>query len=463
MICSCWLTGGSKRARGFVASAICAVLLSACGGGGSNVPGGATRPTPAPSARPTPTASGRPTPTPTPSPTPFPSPPAGKISHVVIVIQENRSFDNLFQGYPGANTASSGYTSNGTLVKLQPVSLAAKYDMYHQFINALDDINGGLMNGFDTEAGDCGPSCPPNPAYSYVPASETQPYYSMAGQYVLADDFFPSDEDGSFVSHQYLIAAQAMQTYGIPANLPWGCDGDSTVLLLNAQTIPGTPTNQTTSSCFTGEPTLAGEIDQHPNLSWRFYSAPYADVGYAWNAFTSISQVRNGPEWGTNIVTPSSQFLTDVAAGKLASVTWITPNLADSDHPNSGSTRGPQWVTSVVDAVGESSFWPTTAIFVLWDDWGGWYDHVPPAVLDYDGLGIRTPLIVISPYAFAGRVAHTQYEFGSILGFTEDVFGLAHLNASDARANPLTGGDVFNFSQQPRAFTPFLRRRPAAR
>lgn len=156
----------------------------------------------------------------------------------MIVIQENRSFDNLFQGYPGANTASSGYTSNGTLVKLQPVSLAAKYDMYHQFINALDDINGGLMNGFDTEAGDCGPSCPPNPAYSYVPASETQPYYSMAGQYVLADDFFPSDEDGSFVSHQYLIAAQAMQTYGIPANLPWGCDGDSTVLLLNAQTIP---------------------------------------------------------------------------------------------------------------------------------------------------------------------------------------------------------------------------------
>ncbi len=91
-------------------------------------------------------------------------------------------------------------------------------------------------------------------------------------------------------------------------------------------------------------------------------------------------------------------------------------------------------------------------MFVLWDDWGGWYDHVPPPVLDFDGLGIRTPLLVVSPYALRSSVAHTQYEFGSILAFVEQNFNLAPMAASDARANPFAGGDVFDFSQKPRKF-----------
>ena len=104
-----------------------------------------------------------------------------------------------------------------------------------------------------------------------------------------------------------------------------------------------------------------------------------------------------------------------------------------------------------MNAVGGSRFWPSTAIFVMWDEWGGWYDHVPPPQVDYDGLGIRVPLLVISPYAKKNYVSHVQYEHGSLLRFIEDQFGLAHLAASDARANS-PANDCFDFSQPPRAF-----------
>ena len=107
-----------------------------------------------------------------------------------------------------------------------------------------------------------------------------------------------------------------------------------------------------------------------------------------------------------------------------------------------------------MNAVGTSQFWNSTVVFLMWDDWGGWYDHVPPPQLDYDGLGIRVPLLIISPYAKQGYVSHVQYEHGSILRFAEDNFGLPQLAASDTRAND-PAGDCCNFSQPPRAFTPF--------
>jgi phospholipase C len=160
-------------------------------------------------------------------------------------------------------------------------------------------------------------------------------------------------------------------------------------------------------------------------------------------------------------------------------VTWITPTKADSDHPGSGTDRGPSWVGSIVNAVGESKFWNSTAIVVVWDDWGGWYDNANPPDLDYRGLGIRVPCLIISPYAREtspsqpGYVSHTQYEFGSILKFIEEAYNLPYIGSAekgytDERANPLD--DSFDFTQPPRPFVPisskhsksyFLHQRPS--
>ncbi len=245
----------------------------------------------------------------------------------------------------------------------------------------------------------------------------------MARQYVLADRFFASDEDGSFVSHQYLISGQAKNTSGLPGSTPWGCDGTGVMQLLDPSTIPGTPTQNTISDCFDPYPTLADDVDRL-RLTWRFYSAPPSNLGYLWSAYDEVKHIREGPEWAANVVPDNNQFLGDVAAGTLANVTWITPRVGQSDHPASRSTTGPLWVKGVVNAIGESQFWNSTAIFLLWDDWGGWYDHVPPPIVDFDGLGVRVPLIVISPYSRRG-VAHTTYEFGSLLSFVEQNFGAA--------------------------------------
>jgi len=133
-------------------------------------------------------------------------------------------------------------------------------------------------------------------------------------------------------------------------------------------------------------------------------------------------------------------------------VSWITPTCANSDHAGCGSNTGPSWVASLVNAIGKSPYWSSTAIFIFWDDYGGWYDDVPPPLVDYDGLGIRVPLLVISPYAKRGYVSHTQYEHGSILQFAEDRFGLPRLAASDTRANSLD--DCFDFNAPPRPFVP---------
>ncbi len=379
---------------------------------------------------------------------------SGPIKHIVMIVQENRSFDNLFQAYPGANTVSSGLTSDGTVVPLEAIGLEAPFDLLHQFGNALADMDAGKMDGFATEGNGC-PNCPQYPAYAYVPFAETTTYFNMARRYVLADNFFPSPEDGSFVAHQYLIAGQAADTYGLPRPGWWGCDSPkSHVGLLNPDTIPGTRTTQAVTPCFDPYETLADEIDATPPLTWRFYAAPPGDTGYFWSAYDAVKHIREGTEWATNVEN-NKKFVSDLAAGRLANVTWITPAFGGSDHPGSKSVHGPVWVTSLVNAIGKSPFWFNTAIFITWDDWGGWYDHVPPPVLDFDGLGIRTPLLVISPYAIPNTVAHTQYETGSILGFIEQTFGLQPLATSDARANPFAGGDVFDFSLPPRLFAPF--------
>jgi phospholipase C len=415
-----------------------------------------------------------------------------KIRHVVIVVQENRSFNNLFFGYHGAKTQSYGYDSNNKKIFLQPTSLATKWDMQHNGQGYIISCNGTgkkiqgtdcRMNGFNKEL--CHPvkgPCPKRPdlAYAYVPHAETKPYFDMAHQYVLADQMYASDFDiSSFESHQYIIAGVNPNSSVDYPDGDWGCTGGPTDQIpilfkyrkwLNEQQRP----IKTERPCWNPN-TLGDELDD-AKLPWAFYAVPVAGGGSfgcggdemrpdgasgrgpgIWSAYQAIKHICYGPDWAQDVApfSPPSKFLTDIKNGELRAVTWITPTDKNSDHGGSNSAQGPSWVASVVNAIGESKFWDSTAIFIFWDDPGGWYDPEPPGYMNKDGLGYRLPLLIISPYAKKGYVDHTHYEHGSILKFVEDRFGLPRLEppdelASDRRANSTIG--AFDFMQAPRKF-----------
>jgi phospholipase C len=379
---------------------------------------------------------------------------AGKIKHIVFIVQENRSFDNLFQGYPGADTVSSGMNSKGETIQLAPVSLATAYQIDHSAEAMFEACNGRgklpgtkcRMNGFNNERSYFGP---PNPQYVYVPHKESKPYFDMAREGVLADRMFQSQLDESFTAHQYIVAAQADSSVNTPMGF-WGCGGgrtDTIATLTDDRTL-----GPRIKPCYDYQ-TLGDEFDA-AGIRWRFYASSYgtkeSGSGNGWSGYQAVKHIRYGPDW-KKVISPDYKFILDVRKGNLANFTWITPVCSDSDHSQCGGGFGPSWVAALVNTVGKSEFWSSTAIFVIWDDWGGLYDHVPPAFVDYDGLGFRVPLLVISPYARAGRVSHVHYETASVLRFAEDLWGLSQLAAADRRANS-PAKDCFDFAQKPRPF-----------
>ena len=219
-----------------------------------------------------------------------------------------------------------------------------------------------------------------------------------------------------------------------------------------------------------GYDTLRDLLDAK-GLSWKYY-VPKIGVNYGnlLDAFDLIAPVRYGSEWGTNVEWPQTAILSDISAGSLAAVTWVIPSEPDSDHPAEKVDHGPAWVSSVVNAIGESPFWDSTAIVVVWDDWGGLYDNFPPQQYPFGELGFRVPALIISPYAKAGHISTTTYEFGSILRYIEENWNLGSLGTSDARANSLI--DSFDYNQPPIQFQPitselrksyFLHEKPSLR
>lgn len=355
---------------------------------------------------------------------------------------ENRSFNYMFNGFPGAETTLSGTIHTGKVVQLQQIPLEAAGDIYHNHPSWLAAYDNGRNDGFDLEGWES--QLPALAPYAYAPPTEVQPDWSIAQQYTLADQTFESVTANSYPAHQYLIAGQSAYAIGLPHDPSvWGCDSQpgTTVALLNAQghMITGP------FPCFSYL-TLADLLDQQ-GVSWRYYTKT---LTYTWNGYDAISQIRYGSDWSRDIIAPTSQFNTDIAAGKLAAVTWIVPTNANSDHSGNRSKSGPSYVASIVNAVGQSQFWNSTAIFITWDDWGGWYDEVVPSQLDRMGLGFRVPLLVVSPWSKHGYVSHVQHEFGSILHFTESNFGLGNLGQTDARADDLS--DSFDYAQSPPPF-----------
>jgi phospholipase C len=400
---------------------------------------------------------------------------ANKISHVVVIFQENRSTDNLFQDpvlvQRGADIQNYGVNSHGQKVILTPVSLKIDYDLSHSHPSFLAMYDNGKMDGADLIPVGCNPKAPPtcpppNPWFAYVNPSEVAPYFQLAETYTFGDRMFQTNQGPSFPAHQYIISGTSAPSVGsnlFAADNPLGSGAfnNAGCIAPPAETValidPSGDESQLVYPCF-DHPTLTDELNTK-TISWRYYSP---NAGIIWNGPNAIQHICGpnlpppnatactGSDWTNNVVLQYTQVLSDIQNGQLATVSWVIPSGQASDHADITDGTGPSWVASVVNAIGNSQYWSDTAIFIAWDDWGGWYDHVPPKVINSYEYGFRVPLIVVSPYAKPAYVSHVTHDFGSILKYIEENFGLNSLGYADAKADDLS--DCFDYNQTPLAF-----------
>jgi phospholipase C len=416
-----------------------------------------------------------------------------KIEHVIVLIQENRSFDNFFATFPGADGATTGKAAamppseastceadglpgitKPTTVALTQVDLFGKgfpnnfgagTDLPHMYAAFQTGWDHGNMDGFDLEGfgavGSGTPAC--TYPYQYVNPADIAPYWDMAKQYVLADHTFQTQGSGSFTAHQDLIAggtglSSTEALIDTPSYFPWGCDGNPQKLVTAVIKKGGKVYRYGGPFPCLAYTTMRDLLDAK-SVSWKYYAMkvyPYTNCPKCqgagiWSAFDAIKAVRYGSEWKTNVTQSNLDIFTDISKNRLPAVSWLTPNGTNSDHPGELSDTGPSWIASIVNAVGKSSYWDSTAIVVLWDDWGGLYDHLaPPSGRDWQGgPGLRIPMLIISPYV-KPHVDHTVYKFGSVLHFIEDNWNLGTLGRNDAHSASI--GNAFDFKMPPRAF-----------
>ena len=264
---------------------------------------------------------------------------------------------------------------------------------------------------------------------------------------------FQTNQGPSFPAHQFIISGTSAPTENsnlFAAENPGGVTnaGNNTgctapsgefVRLID----PNGSEAQSMYPCFEHQ-TLVDLLDD-AGVSWRYY-APSA--GSIWTGPNAIQHLRFGSDWNNDVVLNPPQVLTDIANGQLANVSWVIPSGKESDHAGGNQGLGPSWVASIVNAIGQSQYWDNTVILITWDDWGGWYDHVPPTVINSYEYGFRVPLIVVSPFARQGYVSHVTHDFGSILRFIEEVYHLPTLGYADALADDLS--DCFDFHRHNR-------------
>jgi phospholipase C len=407
---------------------------------------------------------------------------AAVIQHIVVIFQENRSTDNLFQDpvliSRGADIATTGVNSRGQTVQLTPMDLGTvgsnpqNYDLDHSHAAFVSLYDGGKMDGADKIICFPAASCPANPQFKYVKPSDVQPYFALAEQYTFGDRMFQTNEGPSFPAHQFIIsgtsAPTATSTLFDAENpvlkAPTGCIAppEERVMMIDAN---GQESNSLAEyPCF-DHPTLTDLLNAD-GVTWRYYTLSAGSIWTGPVAIHHMCQEKTingrlnctGPDWTNSVIMPQTKVLTDIANGDLAHVTWVIPDGAASDHAVNTDGSGPSWVASIVNAIGNSPFWANTVIIITWDDWGGWYDHVAPFKVVNDGTswgsgyvyGFRVPLIVVSPYAKAAYISHVNHDFGSILKFIETNFKLPSLGYADTPADDMS--DCFDFTQTPLTF-----------
>jgi phospholipase C len=418
-----------------------AMVAAACTSNGAASPGS---PSPSPSVN---TTSAPPVFDAEALPTKFP------IKHVVFLLKENRTFDNLFGAFPGADGQSWGMDHGVRRPLTLGTDQRTDMDLPHCYNCALAAWDGGKMDGFNQSYS------ADRWAYTQLHQDQLPNYWHWASHNVLFDNFFASAQGPSFPNHLYSIAATSGGTHDNPRRLPslthgsntFGCDAPphQTVEVFDSE-----GNAKWIRPCFDFK--TEGDLLNRAGIPWSYYAATEAQKGYIWSAYSAISRYRNNPQHWTQHMFPVESVIQDIEANRLPPVTWITPRFELSEHPEYNFCFGENWSTRVIDAIMQSPMWKSTAIFLTWDDYGGFYDHVPPPQVDDFGFGIRVPMMVLSPYTIDGNVSHELGEFSSVLRFIEDNWGLRQLTERDQQATPLTS--AFDFSQAPRPPDPLPER-----
>jgi phospholipase C len=437
-----------------------------------------------------------------------------KIKHVIVIMQENRSFDQYFGTFPGADGLPRNKKGQFTVCVPDPASGKCVKPWLdtrdtnsggpHLYTDAVADIDHGKMDGFiksresghaDTDILGCiaahlSPNC--DDVMSYHNGKQLKHYWAYAKNFVLQDHMFEPNLGWSQVSHLYMVSAWAARC--VP-NKPKTCKSDivnpdtdlshgtGNIDLSALTTVKDPGDTQATSSQSQYAWTDITYLLHKHHVSWKYYLSqgiePDCEDGAVsctpvkqdvktpeiWNPLVDFTTVHQDHQLG-NIV-PTQQFYKDARKGTLPAVSWVIPSGDVSEHAPGRISWGQNYVTGLVNAVMKSKDWDSTAIFLTWDDWGGFYDHVKPPKVDGQGYGLRVPGIVISPYARKGYIDHQTLSFDAYLKFIEDDFlGGYRINPKtdgrpdprpDVRENAKKLGTLvkdFDFTQAPRR--PFL-------
>lgn len=394
-----------------------------------------------------------------------------KIRHVVYLIKENRTFDHMFGRFPGADGATEGMTCDGTMVPLARAPDDAP-GPDHSFQGGLKAINGGKMNCFSELFGGL-------QLQGYVQYRQHQipSYWAYARSYVLADRFFSSTYGPTGIEHLFTVGATTDRYTDHERATPPGQFGENEVpreycedatermysfrrlspseedeaFALEEQAEVGTLKARfwfLRTACT--DLTILPDLLEDAGVSWRYY---LGDNDYI-NTLALVKHVVFGPM--QDKVVTDDDFLVDLGAGELPAVSWLIPDVEVSEHPAAGSMcAGENWTVEIVNAIMRSPEWRHTAIVITWDDFGGFYDHVPPPHLDLYGLGPRVPMLLISPWARQGLITSDLLEFSSVLKMIETIWDLPSLTERDAGASDML--DLFDFEGEP---APRLLREP---
>lgn len=382
------------------------------------------------------------------------------IRHVIVMVQENRTFDDLFASsvlahgrpFPGADTSQIAHV-DGATVHLRPVPLEYPGDPSHSHIALMHEWDSGRMDGFATDRSYSPVAWfrpPQGFEIAYAPDGETEIYHRLASRYALADENFAPRLVPTFPSHYTLATAQS-RVGGNPNDEIWGCDAKP------GATVPIFGSGETLQPngvfpCF-DQPTI-GELLDAAHVSWKYYTGPYdATTNIAVNIYDAFRKIRYGRDWQRNVVTPPGAIVGDIANCRLPQVSFVMPTSIDSDHAGNLSAQGPGWVGSLYLAVAgtqhsspQCNYYKDTAMILTWDDSGGWYDHVaPPPGPNGTTWGFRIPIVVMSAWARASFVSHRRRESTAITKFIEQNWNLGNMGQRDVTDDDLS--DMFDYTR----------------
>jgi len=368
------------------------------------------------------------------------STPKTPIKHFIVVMQENHTFDNYFGTYPGADGIPQDVcmpvdpfdANNKDCVRPFHIgdTEVELEDPDHSTVTHRLQYNEGKMNAFVYALNKRNQDG--RLAMGYYDDRDVSYYWNLADEYVLFDRFFSSAAGGSFINHVYWVAAR-----------------------------PGNDKDRLTGKAMNDVPTIFDKLEEQ-GISWKFYVQNYEPrLTYrtlhefpgnrasqiVWVPLLNMDRFIDDPKLSSHIVN-LNEYFEDLQKGTLPSVAYIVPS-GPSEHPPSSIQAGQKFVKSLIQALMQRDTWYSSAFMIAYDDWGGWYDHVLPPQVDENGYGFRVPALLVSPYAKRGHIDHTVLDYGSMLKFIEDNWGVPPLTTRDAQANSLLS--AFDFAQTPRA------------